>query len=206
MMRSFQNATNSLVNWVNKFRSDTKKPQNYLVPVSIRQSFVEAVQYASTKPFGLAPLAEASFRHADNYLLTTPPSAQLAKFSLDDCGVFFFNTMVSVNGAYSPIHFAWHKRIYQVSTARAVLLCHPLNAFTLWQKGLRPNFSGLPGFEEKTGGYAIFNMESAKDTIASHRLLMVPEAGLFSYADHLYQAISQVEIFEWVCALNLKSF
>jgi hypothetical protein len=204
-MRSFQSTTNSLVNWVNKFRTDSKKPQNYLVPVAVRQAFAETVQYAGTKPFVLAPLAEASFRHAENYILAAPPGGQLTKLSPNDCGLFLINKKVSVNGAPGPIHFAWHDRIYQASTARSVLLCHPLNTYALWQKGIQPDFSNLPGFEEKTGGYAILNKESAKDTIACHRLLLVPEIGLFSYADHLYQAISQVEIFEWVCTLTLRS-
>ena len=189
--------------WINKFRPTSRGSFNALAPRGVQEDFKQALQYAGMKPFVLDPLAEASLRYADTYILSTKPRMHFLKADKDEFGIFLLNKEYSVNNVDPPTHFEWHKRIYRCSDSRAILLCHPQQAIMLWQKGLALDFSIFPSIEGEIGGFAIHQEADFDVQVRENRLLLVPDVGLFSYAEDLIQAVQQVELLEWICSVNL---
>ena len=189
--------------WINKFRPTSRGSFNALAPRGVQENFTDALQYAGTKPFVLDSLAEASLRYADAYILSTKPEMHFLEAKKEDIGIFLLNKAYSVNNVDPPVYFEWHKRIYRSSHARAILLCLPQETILVWKKGISLDFSVFPSIEEKIGGFSIAQEADFDVQIRENRLMLVPDVGLFSYADDLIQAVQQVELLEWICSVNL---
>jgi ribulose-5-phosphate 4-epimerase/fuculose-1-phosphate aldolase len=203
LLKSYQKITHSLVSWINRFRPTSRGSFNALAPRGVQEEFKQALQYAGTKPFVLDPLAEASLRYADAYILSTKSEMHFLAAKKEDIGIFLLKKDYSVNNIDPPVHFEWHKRIYRSSIARAILLCHPQQTILLWKQGIPLDFSVFPSIEHKICDFSIYQEAEFDEQVREHGLIFVPDVGLFSYADDLIQAVQQVELLEWICSVNL---
>ena len=203
ILKFYQKTTNSLVSWINKFRPTSRGSFNTLAPRGVQEEFKAALQYAGTKPFVLDPLAEASLRYADAYVLSTRPEMHFSEAKKEDMGIFLLNKDYSVNNIPPPAHFEWHKRIYNSTSSRAILLCHPQQTVMAWKQHIKLDFSVFPSLEGKIGGFSIYHNADSEDILPEQRVILVPDVGVFSYAEDLIKAVQQVELLEWICSVSL---
>jgi ribulose-5-phosphate 4-epimerase/fuculose-1-phosphate aldolase len=201
MFEAYKRLTNTVVTRVNRVRLPNKRTRDAITPKHIQTQFIAEVQYAASQPFVLAPMAEISQRYANNRILAVSTGVRLTNVTDDDIGVFVLNKDVSFTDVPPPVNFFLHEYIYTHTPSTAVLLCHPLNIYKTWRRGKMPDFSLLPGFEEKIGEVAVCEMDQLEEVVAYHRLALVPAIGMFSHAPSLFDAISQVKLLEWICAL-----
>ncbi|MFN2302570.1 MAG: hypothetical protein ACK2TV_02440, partial [Anaerolineales bacterium] len=57
--------------------------------------------------------------------------------------------------------------------------------------------------EGKIGGFSIYHNADSEDILPEQRVILVPDVGVFSYAEDLIKAVQQVELLEWICSVNL---
>lgn len=201
MFEAYKRLTNSIVNRVNRVRLPNKRTRDAITPRHIEAQFIAEVQYSASQPFVLSPLAEISQLYAKNRILAVGTGVRLTDVTADDLGVFVLNKAVAFSDVPEPTHFPRHEHIYICTTSQAVLLCHPLNLYKLCRSGKALEFSLMPAFDQQIGEVAVGTEAAFDDLVVSHRLVLVPEIGLFSHGPSLFDAISQVKLLEWVCAL-----
>ncbi len=201
MFEAYKRLTNSIVNRVNRVRLPNKRTRDAITPRHIEEQFIAEVQYAASQPFVLAPMAEISQLYAKNRVLAVGTGVRLTDVTADDLGVFVLNKAVTFTDVPEPTHFKWHALIYTATSSQAVLLCHPLNLYKLWRGGKTLDFSLMPAFEQQIGEVAVGTQGQFEGLVVGHHLVLMPEIGLFSHAPTLFEAISQVKLLEWVCAL-----
>lgn len=203
MYDTYKRITNSLVNWISHVRSGGRGFNESLVSRAIQSRFLESIIYGASKSFVLDSLAEMSIRYSPSNILTVGSNVILQNITADDLSVHSVNKEIIIKGSAYPNHINLHKQIYTNSDSKAVLLCHPHNVFVLYHKKKTPDFSTFPEALQMAGGFSVTSPNDFSTEIKNNQLLFIPEIGLFSHAHDLVDAINQVEVFEWLCSINL---
>jgi hypothetical protein len=113
----------------------------------------------------LDAFAYFSVKYSQTHILAVGPNAQLQNIKAEDIIVHSIDKYWMSRNQSSSSLIDLHKRIYNNSDSKAVLLCHPFYANVLHSKHLQPDFSIFQGAAEIIGGFTTASRDDFHDQI-----------------------------------------
>jgi ribulose-5-phosphate 4-epimerase/fuculose-1-phosphate aldolase len=107
-----------------------QKTRNVLLPTAARAALVEAAHLAAERRLAAGTLAELSQRLAGDRFAITAREVWFPGLTEDDFNVISVSSgRVLLENPPAARHAEWHRAVYRLTGAGAVLLCQPLAAF-----------------------------------------------------------------------------
>jgi len=107
-----------------------QKTRNVLLPTAARAALVEAAHLAAERRLAAGTLAELSQRLAGDRFAITAREVWFPGLTEDDFNVISVSSgRVLLENPLAARHAEWHREVYRLTGAGAVLLCQPLAAF-----------------------------------------------------------------------------
>ena len=201
MLKGFKKVTHSVVNTVNIISRPTNKTIDALVSRTIRKQFLNDLVSADKRQLLTGTLSEASVRIGKEYILTHGVSRHLGDLSDDDLDIRSIDSDWALKRQPAPTHIRWHQWVYQTTTAKAILVCHPLHVFKLWARNKELQDPGLGGAFTIPDGFLVCDKEDVEQMIPDHPCLLVSGQGMLNWGESLRELIWKIGDLDWICGL-----
>lgn len=203
MLDAYKKITHSIVNIVNALSRPTNKTIDALVSRVKRKQFLDDLSFAGQQRIVTGTLSEASIRLGKEYLLSASQGKHLVNLSDDDLDVYSIVSDWTLKRSTPPNHILWHQKVYQLTAAQAVLLCHPIHVFKMWTEYNKVQESGSSGSFTLADDFLVCQEGEIDQHLLLHEFLLIPGQGLLVWGKNLQEMTSKIEEVDWICALNL---
>ena len=104
-----------------------------------------------------------------------------------------------------PRHLAWHRLIYQQTTAQAVLFSQPVAATALAAQQTLPLDSVLCEAADTVGHIAIAQPEDLSAAVQTAQVLLLPGYGVLTQGQELSEALARMETVNRWCEITITA-
>lgn len=204
MFKQFQQLTLRVVDLVNSPRKTQRIMRDAAVSRVILRDFYEALKLMDNKGFFAGRLSEASLRGSGGKFLVTPAGKPFGLLSEKEM------LAVAITGKEEtlpglPQHIDWHREIYRQTNANVVMLCQPVYACLLAQKGRLPASDIFLDNEDFTGSMKVLKHADLNlaGNLQDESMFLIKGIGVLIWGTSLHELIGQLEILERMCRIDL---
>ena len=205
MFENYSRITNSLVDLVNSQRGLNRRTRNALVPGELRKAFKDGAKLAVELGLVIDTLSEMSARLSGGKMMATTAEAIFTRLEEEYVGIFSMTTNVALEQKDPPCHFAWHQRLYANEDIQAVFYCQSPAIISVVNANTLPDARILSDAKEliREAVFVEPDVEAIGNAFDKASMLLIPQHGLLTWGEDVYQAIVKAEFMNRVCEVEV---
>lgn len=182
------------------------KTRDVILPRAVRKSLVEAAQLAANRRLAVGTLAEISLRLPAGKMAINRSETWFANAADEDFTAVSLTREKAFITSQTPAqHASWHRVVYASTPAQAVFLCQPAAALRAAERQLALQPLLFQDAARLVGevAYALPQEADIRAAVGDHRAVLIRGIGLLVWGETPVQVLSQAEIIEHWCQVQL---
>ena len=196
-----------MVNLVNSPGKTQRIMRDATVSRMILKDFFDAAQIMDAKRYFAGSLGEISLRASGGKMLVSSRGFPLGRLNEAAMLTVGLQGNWKTTGLNLPEHAGWHRAVYANSGAKVVVLCQPVNACIMANKGRLPDKDVFIEAEQWLGDVQLVHPHELRldAALPAKGTLLAAGVGVFAWGEETNELLARLELLECCCEIGLKS-
>ena len=173
----------------------------------ILKDFFDAAQIMDAKRYFAGSLGEISLRASGGKMLVSSRGFPLGR--LNEAAILTVGLQGNwkTTGLNLPEYAGWHRAVYANSGAKVAVLCQPVNACIMANKGRLPDKDVFIEAEQWLGDVQLVRPHELRldAALPAKGTLLAAGVGVFAWGEETNELLARLELLERCCEIGLKS-
>ena len=196
-----------MVNLVNSPGKTQRIMRDATVSRMILKDFFDAAQIMDAKKYFAGSLGEISLRASGGKMLVSSRGFPLGRLNEAAMLTVGLQGNWKTTGLNLPEHAGWHRAVYANSGAKVAVLCQPVNACIMANKGRLPDKDVFIEAEQWLRDVQLVRPHELRldAALPAKGTLLVVGVGVFAWGEETNELLARLELLERCCEIGLKS-